>query len=789
MLAETFAWWLVLEAVGLIALPIALVLFQRLPGAGIAFAKPLGLLLGGYLYWLALTAHLLPNRPGSIVWVFIALALVDFVLLRRRWRETLALLESKAALILAVELVFLTAFMVASHIKSYIPEIEATEKPMDFMLLNAADRSRYYPPEDPWLAGYNVSYYYFGYLIQAMVGNLAAVKTSVAFNLGLTSTAALAAAAAFGLGHDLAAMLRRATFGMAVGAGVAAAIFVTLLGNLEGAIEFGRANGVVPDSVIERIDIANLENSRESDSCLLPVVCIKYPDEKTNFWWWWRATRISPDANSITEFPFFSFILGDLHPHVMSIPYVLLVIALGLSLWRSEAPLRFDSWRHQPLVLLLSAVLLGGLGFLNAWDLPTFGFLLTLLMLLRNLAGRVQLSALGETAGFVAPLAILTVVLYMPFYLTFGTQADGLAAVSDAGTKPLHSALFWAPLLAVSLPLPLARLSADSDSRSLHRTAAATALPVALLGLWCLLLAVNGESLTAAIGARDENWLTALVYAWALVVCLLALWRSLELQDGDADALTPVLAAMTVAMLLIFGTELFYIRDAFASRLNSVFKLQYQAWLLLGVSGGFSAVWMITRWGVAAPSLRLPHQALMGFTGLCLAAALLYPIGATLSRTEGLRRDGRTLDGTLFRRATSPDEYLAIDWLRRRAQPGERIIEANGDSYSSGSIVSASSGVPTVLGWFGHEVQWGREREMLLQRRENINAVYTSTSLEDALAILRKYAVTYVYVGPGYSEAYPVAALDKFETGLQAVFRSGDVTIYRLPVVEVEAGP
>ena len=77
MLAETFAWWLILEAVGLIALPIALVLFQRLPGAGIAFAKPLGLLLGGYLFWLALTAHLLPNRPGSIVWMFILLAAVD----------------------------------------------------------------------------------------------------------------------------------------------------------------------------------------------------------------------------------------------------------------------------------------------------------------------------------------------------------------------------------------------------------------------------------------------------------------------------------------------------------------------------------------------------------------------------------------------------------------------------------------------------------------------------------------------------------------------------------------
>jgi len=252
--------------------------------------------------------------------------------------------------------------------------------------------------------------------------------------------------------------------------------------------------------------------------------------------------------------------------------------------------------------------------------------------------------------------------------------------------------------------------------------------------------------------------------------------------------MTPVLAAMTLALLLILGTELFYVRDAFANRLNSVFKLQYQAWLLLGVSGGFNAVWLMTRWRVEAPYLRLPRQAAIGLIALCLAAAFLYPIGATLSRTEGLGRDGRTLDGTLYRRAESPDEYLAVDWLRSHAQPGERLIEANGDSYSAGSLVSESTGVPTVLGWFGHEVQWGREPEFLLERREDINLVYTTPSLEDAIAILRKYGVTYVFVGSSYREAYPVAGIDKFETGLQSVFNSGDVAIYRLPLADARSG-
>jgi YYY domain-containing protein len=789
MLAETFAWWLIVEAVGLIALPIALVLFRRLPGSGIAYAKPLGLLLGGYLFWLALTAHVLPNRPGSIVWVFLGLAAVDFWLLRRRWRETLALLESKAGLILAVEIVFMVAFFVGSHIKSYIPEIVATEKPMDFMFLNTADRSRYYPPEDPWLAGFDVSYYYFGYLIQAMLGNLAAVKTSVAFNLGLASTAALGATAAFGLGHDLASMLRRVPVRAAVGAGVAAAIFVALLGNLEGAVEFGRANGVVPDSVVRQLDVANLDTTKESDSCLVPVVCIKYPDEKTSFWWWWRATRISPDANSITEFPFFSFILGDLHPHVMSIPYVLMVVALGLSLWRSEAPLK--SWRDRPLMLLLSAVLLGGLGFLNTWDLPTFGFLLAMLVLLRNLAGRPTRMPVLDTLTFVTPLAALAVLLYAPFYMTFGSQASGFAAVGDEATKPLHSVLFWAPLIAVCLPLPLARLAAAPGALKGTRVLAAVALPLVVLIFWALVLASGGDSVSDAVSERGVNWLTTVFFGGALSVCLLALWGSLSSADDDTDAMTPVLGMMSLALLLVYGAELFYVKDVFENRLNSVFKLYYQAWLLLGVAGGFSCMWLLARWLPSAPSLRLPKQALVGGIAVVLAAALLYPIGATLSRTEGLSRGGRTLDGTQYLRAENVNEYLALDWLRQRAQPGERLIEANTEpdraSYSPRSLVSAFTGVPTVLGWPGHEQQWARDAGVLVPRREDVDKVYTTDSLEEAVAILRKYGVTYVYVGSGYAEAYPAAAITKFDS-LQAVFHSGDVIIYRVPPASPRAG-
>jgi YYY domain-containing protein len=823
MMAETFRWWLAIEAIGLVALPLTLLLFRSLPGRGYAFAKPLGLLLIGYLFWLTLTLHVLPNRPGSIVWVMLVVLLVDYFILRRRWAELWRAILERRGFVIACEIVFFAGLFVAGHIKSQIPEIQATEKPMDFMFLNAASRSTYYPPDDAWLAGYGVSYYYFGYVISAMLGKLAAVSTSVAFNLALAGTAALAATAAFGLAYEIAMSARRAAFRTAVVVGVGAIALVTLMGNLEGVLEFGAANDALPQSVVDAVDIANLEDARESHSCLAPVLCMKYPTDSSDFWWWWRATRISPDAGTITEFPFFSFILGDLHPHVIAIPFVLLAFGLGLSLWRNEAALNLGSWRRAPPLLLLSSIVVGGLAFLNTWDLPTFGFLIALLVLARNaMSQRDLFESLGDSVAFLAPLAGLALVLYAPFYVSFSSQAGFVDAVTNGATRPVQSVLFWAPLLALSLPLPLYLLLMDPEAFRGRRILLSAALPVALMVLWVLLIVVRhgAGDVGHAISARGWNWLTPMVFGGALVTTMLALWAALtsppgplsprgpgdpEVEGsasqaassswasspllarsgvgGEVAATVPVLAAMTAALLLIFGAEFFFVTDVFGSRLNTVFKFYYQAWLLLGVSAA-AAAWLFVDQlkRESSPALRTLQRGWVGLAGLVVAAALLYSLGAILSRTDGLSRGPRTLDGLAYVDNTpmASDLHLA-EWLRANAGQHERIVEAPGGQYSSGSRVSAWSGVPTVLGWRGHEKQWGRNDATLAQREAAVETVYKTTSLEEALAILQQYGVTYIVVGTIERQTYPPGGLQKFEGGLQSVVSSGNSMLYRLP--------
>jgi uncharacterized membrane protein len=265
---------------------------------------------------------------------------------------------------------------------------------------------------------------------------------------------------------------------------------------------------------------------------------------------------------------------------------------------------------------------------------------------------------------------------------------------------------------------------------------------------------------------------------------MLALWRAVEAPDEDDFALTPALAATSLALLLILGAELFYVRDVFNSRLNSVFKLYYQAWLLLAVSGAFSAWWLLRGVSLGTKVLRTARVAALGLATLCVAGGLLYPLGATLSRTGGLGSAPRTLDGTLFTLAEAGDDYDAIEYLRSRAGLGERVIEAAGNPYSAAGRVASRTGIATVLGWDGHELQWGRDGGLLAQRRADVDRVYSTPSLEEALAILRQYDVTYVFVGSVERNQYPPEGLLKFESALAAVFRSADTVIYRTPVDE-----
>ncbi len=787
---ETLFWWLAVEVMGIIAFPLVYAFFPRLPDRGYAFAKPFGLLTVGFVFWILGSAWVLTNNAGGIAWVVLMVGAASGYLAWRRRDEILAFLREKWPLLLVIEGLFIVAFVFAAYLRSFTPEIAATEKPMDFAFLNASTISQHFAPNDPWLSGHTISYYYGGYFLVAMTGKLAHVGTSVGYNLGLAMIAALAVVGAFGLVYNLVtlheerAKKKAKLLGAPLVFGLVAAVLLTIIGNLEGLLEFLAAHGAGGNGFWNWVDIKGLTSVGNSTTSWYP----------TEHWWWWRAARIvSPDApETITEFPFFSFLLGDLHPHVMAIPFGLLGIAAAVRLLQEDEVLDLSFWAGHQLLLVALAILVGGLSFLNTWDLPTFFFLLVVAALVRNFLARKRWdwTLLKQTLGFAVPLGIASVLAYVPYHKAFipafgfASQANGVAPVEGNGTLPFHALVFWGPMAVLVIPFAAQRFVASLKGRSWRPNEWWAATPgVAVVAIWLLWVLVRGN-LGAAMSDRGSAWLTAIILLAALTLLVATLRREIESYAADEGSLAVVVAliAASLAALLILGAEFFFIKDVFNNRMNTVFKLYYQAWLLLAISGGFALYYLVTHWLPRKTVFSGWRYAWGGAAIVILAAGLAYPVGATLARTEDFGLP-RSLDGLAW--AKQQGDYMAAKWLSDNAKPTDVIVETVGSQsigYEWGSTgrISSWTGLSTVYAWPGHEVQWRGGDTLTAGRLEDVDTLYKTESTADVQRIVAKYGISYIIVGSLERQAYSQAALEKFDGMYPVAFRSGDAVVYEV---------
>jgi uncharacterized membrane protein len=236
-----------------------------------------------------------------------------------------------------------------------------------------------------------------------------------------------------------------------------------------------------------------------------------------------------------------------------------------------------------------------------------------------------------------------------------------------------------------------------------------------------------------------------------------------------------LLIAGGVACLL--GPELLYVRDEFDGgplyRMNTVFKLGYQAWLLLGLAGIGALAWR-GEW-----LARRPLRWTLGpAAALLAAAALVYPVAGTYARKDAFAR-APTLDGLRWLRDRSPGDVGAIEWLNDEAEGSEVVLESVGEDYSAfgHARISTFTGLPTVLGWPGHELQWGHR---VGTRREDVARMYESPTTAGAEDLLRRYAVRWVVVGDLERTEYGDGGVAKWDELGRRVFESDGTTVWRL---------
>ena len=781
MVLDTLIWLAAVELIGLLAFPLAFTALPWLPDRGYSVAKGLGLILVFYPLWLLGTTQVIPNSLFTIAFILVALGLVSLLILWLHQNQMAAFLSREWRVLLLTEAVFLGVFAVWVYVRAHDPAINHTEQPMDFAFLNAALTSTSFPPRDPWLAGEPVSYYYFGYLIMGGLTRLTAISSSVSYNLALALIPALAAMGVFGVGANMVRLAGGGTRA-ALASGLAAAVLLLGVANLESGLEFLRSSGVRSSGFWEWVSIKGLDGPSVSTEW--------YPTEPG--WWWWRATRVIDTVQggtsldyTITEFPFFSFLLGDLHPHVMSLPFIILFTALVLNLF--VAPVVLGGrwlWDNMGLALLL-ALSLGALGFINLWDLPTFSALFAAAALAVGYRQRGTVKgAFAAALPAVVVVVVLAVALYLPFYGTFNTSASAILPVEEYVSRYFHFGIIWGLFLLVLLPFLLWQLVAFLRSRPWGRREALLALGIPLVPflVWALVESILTWDLSQMPGLLGGRLVHLLPWLGMMAVSLYLLLR--RERGGERGGGTFALLLVAVGFLLLMGPELFHVVDLFNNRMNTIFKLYYQAWMFLALASSYALYYLGVRLVRSGVLGRIAGYSWLALLTIALAVTLYYSAASVY--TKALGQGGEvTLNGLAYVRAQNDDEFQAILWLKENFSPEARIIEGVGNDYvAESSRVSASTGLPTVLGWPGHEHQWRGSTKLFKGREDEVRTVYQSTDLERAEEILRRYGVTYIYVGPRERATYGTAGLEKFDQFLERVFPTDDstgeqVTIYR----------
>lgn len=709
-IVSIFRWGITLFVLGLFFLPISNALFSKFFDKGYIFSKTLGIIFITYFIFIFGVFRILPYTTLSLILILVPVGIYNVYLLKK---GSLNFKRSEIIIFLFQEILFFASLIFWSNIKTFQPDINGLEKFMDYGFINSILRTEYFPPVDMWFPPFSINYYYFGHLVTANLIKLSGVQPFIAYNLMLSTIFAFTVTSAFSIVSTISKSIFNSVK-TAVLSGILAGVLTSLGGNLHTVYSFFRPYSPPENPV--------------------PFWSLQFlPQTFPNSYWYPNATRFIPFT--IHEFPSYSFVVSDLHGHVLDIPFVFLTLGLILKMFLDKK----IGYR----IVMIVGFMLAFMYMTNAWD------------------GLIYLILLGLTI-----LLLKSEVLKLKKYKSKIKWFRVGKYLSVINNKRLYLFQSFKLILAALIVYFVATFPFNLNFKPF----------VSGIGMICppdfltRIGSIGPLIFEADHCQRTPFWMLVILYGFFYFFVTVLAVKILKLKNTP-PAFIYVLLLILLSTVLIALPEFIYAKDIYPAhyRANTMFKLGYQAFIMLSLSTSFAIVYMVRK---GKKILWVPT------TLVFLSLIMMYPYFAVQSYFGELKNK-KSLDGIGYLKQTRPDDYEGIMWINENIKGQPVILEAQGDSYTDYGRISANTGLPTPLGWTVHEWLWRGDYSYPQSRLGDIVTLYEG-HLSQTLQLIKKYNISYIYVGGLEREKYQNLNESKFETIGEVIFQKNNTRIYKL---------
>lgn len=710
-----WTWYLLAAVLGCVGMAVTGRLFRSFEDKGWMFSKVVSITITGFLTWFLVSVKILKFTTAACVGIALVYGIICILAYEKQRRNGYECLPiDRLDLVYIEEILFFAAFLLWTYLAGFHPAAHGTEKYMDFGFMKSMMRSTTLPSEDMWYAGKAFNYYYGGQYFAVFLTKLTGTKVEITYNLMRTMIAAFAFVLPFSFVRQMLKdkLGKRGRAWITDFGGILAGLSVSMSGNLHYII-YGK--------------IFTLLGIRED-------------------YWFPSTTRFigfDPPVTgdeTIHEFPSYSFVLGDLHAHVINVFFVLAVLGI-LYAWIKRNSGK--SWKQKEIFLL--GLFLGIFLFSNTWDFMIYYVVICGTLFFGNL--KRYLNSTDMRTGIKwsvvqwIELLLTAVLISLPFHLQFKS-----VMVQGIGIVKIHTAFYQFCVL--------------------------WAFPLLICGLFVVSTLIKNRNFT--------NKKT----------------RNLFYKINVSDLYGVVLSLCAMGLILI--PEIVYVRDIYektAPRANTMFKLTYQAYILFALMMSYILVFFVADRIKILQETKLDNRyekkvrlskvqiTVGGMAIILLISTCGYFVNATTNWFTGfpLKNKYQTLNATAYIENAIPEDAAAIRWLNKNITGQPTVLEACGDSYKDyDNRVSAMTGLPTVLGWYVHEWLWRNNLDEENKRRTDVETIYTSTDKKEVQELLDKYEVNYIFIGSCEYQKYEGVNVALLSSLGEIVFKEENTMIVKL---------